>query len=110
MALHHDFVSTSKDVRGPILKLARKGRLVDQAFKEFQRAVYPNAPDDQVAALRISFFAGATELNSMLMFGTSLDSDVTDADLKFWTHVVDEIERFHKRTIQAAKASPKKPQ
>lgn len=98
------FDELHKNVNGPILKLARRGRLVDESFKLFQRKVYPGASPEQVAAMRISFFAGATELNAMLTFGSDLSSDVTDADLEFWSNVVGEIELFHTRTIAASDA------
>lgn len=53
--------------RPKIRKLARQGRLVDTAFKVFVDAVYPGAPPDQRAALRIAFFAGAQELHALQM-------------------------------------------
>ena len=55
-----DFVQTQ--TRKELHKLARQGRLVDQAFKYFQRQVFPGAPPDQVAVMRTSFFGGAAEL------------------------------------------------
>lgn len=91
--------------RPKIRKLARQGRLVDTTFKVFQRAVYPGAPPEQVNALRIAFFAGAQEINALLLASLDEGNDPTDGDLEFMSHWQDEIERFHKRTIATMRAN-----
>lgn len=107
MPLHHDFITLSKAVRPRILKLARQGRLVDECFKEFQRKVYPGAPQDQVACMRTCFFAGAAEMFAMQAYASDTDTmDPTDEDLELLSNINAEIERFHQRTIEAAKATP----
>jgi hypothetical protein len=96
-------------VRARLRKLARQGRLVDTAFKEFQRAVFPGAPPDQVHTMRVCFFAGAAELHALINAG--LDDGVadTDGDLEFMNQWVDEIEAFHRRTIAAMTAPKHRP-
>lgn len=86
-------------------KLARQGRLIDETFKAFQRAVYPGAPPDQVAALRTCFYAGAQELFVMMMTGFDEEEGETAEDLEFIGHVSAELEQFHERTMRAAKAA-----
>lgn len=90
--------------RPAIRKLARQGKLVDTTFKVFQRAVFPGAGPDQIHTLRIAFFAGAQEINALLL--TSLDEgdEATDGDLDFMSQWQDEITRFHERTIKAMSA------
>ena len=85
-------------------KLARQGRLIDESFKVFQRAVYPGAPPDQVAALRIAFFAGAQEIFVLLTAGVDEGDDITGEDMAFMEGWTAELERFHEKTIAAAKA------
>lgn len=87
-----------------LLKLARQGRLVDQAFKYFQRQVFPDAPPDQVAVMRTCFFGGAAELHAIFMVGLEEGDEPTDNDLAFMSMWVEELERFHARTIAASKA------
>lgn len=90
--------------RPQIRKLARQGKLVDTAFKVFQRTVYPGATPDQVNALRISFFAGAQEINALLLCTLDEGDNATDGDLAFMSDWQDEIERFHDRTMAAMQA------
>ena len=86
-------------------KLACQGRLVDETFKLFQRMVFPGAPPDQVAALRIAFFAGAQEVFMLLTAGTDDSEDVTEGDMEFMENWTSELERFHEKTIAAMKAT-----
>jgi hypothetical protein len=88
-------------VKGKIRKLAREGRLIDEAFNIFQRKVFTGAPESQVEAMRICFFAGAAELHALMM--ASLDEGVseTDDDMTFMTQWVDELEAFHLKVIAA---------
>lgn len=103
--IHSGLKALSKAVRPQILKLAERRKLIDMCFKEFQRSVYPGAPQDQVAELRVAFMAGAAELYSVLVFGSDMGTDdVTDADMNLFAGVVQEIEDFHRRTIDATKA------
>ena len=94
--------------RPKIRKLARQGRLVDETFKVFQRSCYPNASPDQVATMRTCFFAGASEIATLMMFGLDEGTAETDGDLEFMSQWQDEIERFHRRTIDTmtAKGTP----
>ncbi|WP_306150699.1 hypothetical protein [Roseovarius sp. MMSF_3281] len=84
--------------RSEVRKLARRGKLIDESFKVFQRTVYPGAPDDQVQAMRICFFAGAAELFALMHAGLDDGLSETDGDLAFMEQWVNELERFHKRT------------
>lgn len=103
MTLRNEMLTLSKEVRPKILKLASRRKLVDMCFKEFQRAVYPGAPQDQVAMLRIAFFAGVCELHTMLIYASDTDTmDATEGDLKFWSNIVEEFETFHERVIATA--------
>ena len=99
------FKELHKKTNGQILKLARQGKLIDKAFKEFSRKVYPGAPPQQIEMMRICFFAGATELHAMLEFGADLTEGVSEADMDFWANVVGEIELFHRTTIAASDAT-----
>jgi hypothetical protein len=91
--------STDKMVRAEIRRLARKGKLIDEAFKVFQRSVYPGAPPDQVACMRTCFFAGAAEIFALITTGSDEGDEITNGDLDLMSQWVDEIERFHQRTI-----------
>lgn len=94
-------------IRAAICKLARQGRLIDEAFKQFQRAVYPGAPPDQVHEMRTCFYAGAAELQALQFFAADTETnDATDGDLELWANIHNEIERFHQRTLKAAGAHP----
>lgn len=101
------FEELHRKTNGQILKQARQGKLVDQAFKEFSRRVYPGASDEQIRMMRICFFAGAAELNVMLTFGADLNDGVSEADMEFWGNVVGEIERFHAKTIDTSEVGGK---
>jgi len=94
--------------RAEVRKLARQGRLMDTAFKHFQRLVYPDAPPDQVGELRTTFMAGAAELHSLLMAGSddTAPEDVSAEEEQMIFAVFDEIQRFHRRTIDLARSSP----
>lgn len=91
-------------VRSEIRKLARQGRLVDEAFKAFQRAVFPGATPDQIHAMRTCFFAGGQEVFTLCMAGLDDGVAETDGDLAFMSQWAQELETFHARTIAAAKA------
>lgn len=90
--------------RAEVRKLARQGRLVDESFKTFQRMVYPGAPHDQVAALRIAFMAGAGEVHAILMNVLDDGTEPTDDDMALYGGIATEIEGFHARTIAATQA------
>lgn len=96
--------SSDKMIRSELRKLARKGRLVDECFKIFQRSVFPGAPPDQVHTMRVCFFAGAAECHAMINAGLDEGTAETDGDLEFMSQWVDEIEQFHRRTIEAMRA------
>ncbi|MBW8638955.1 hypothetical protein K1W69_17295 [Hoeflea sp. WL0058] len=106
--LHHQLLGDA--LRPKIFKLAERRKLVDECFKEFQRMVYPGAPQDQVAALRIAFFAGAAELLAMQMYGTQPGLAVTGKDIEFMYGVTEEVEAFHQRTIDTMQADTKNAQ
>lgn len=94
--------------RREIRKLARQGKLMDTAFKLYQRAVYPGAPPDQIAALRTTFFAGAAEMVALMTAGAD-DTDpetTSEAEEAMVFAVFDEVTRFHERTIDTI-ARPK---
>lgn len=97
---------TREMTRATLRKLARQGRLIDECFKEFQRAVYPGAAPDQVAALRTAFFAGAAEVWAVMNAAVD-DGDpdeISTEEGAFMQGWVDEIERFHERTIATMRA------
>jgi len=99
--------SSTQMVRSEIRKLARKGRLIDECFKTFQRTVFPGAAPDQVAAMRTCFFAGAAELKALIMHGLDDGTEETDGDMAFMQQWQDELTRFHERTVQTAMQTPK---
>lgn len=90
--------------RGTARQLAHEGRLVEECFTTFQRAVYPGAPEEVVAQMRICFFAGAAEFSAMVMGGTDAGDTVTPEDELFLDQCLDEIEAHHARTIAAMHA------
>ena len=102
--------STDQMIRSEIRKLARQGRLIDEAFKAFQRMVFPGATPDQVHAMRVCFFAGGQEVFTLFMAGLDDGTSETDGDLLFMSHWTQELETFHARTIAAAKATAGGPQ
>jgi hypothetical protein len=93
--------------RPQIKKLARRGKLVDTAFKVFCDACFPGASDSQRSSLRIAFFAGAAELHVLQMMAADESTDATDGDFELYGQVATEIESFHQGTI-AAMRTPKK--
>jgi hypothetical protein len=97
--------SIDQMIKTEVRKLARQGRLIDTAFTMFQRQVYPAAGPDQVAAMRVCFFAGAAEIFAVMNAGMDDGLAETDGDLRFMQQWVEEIERFHARTIAASQAT-----
>lgn len=85
-------------------KRTLQGTLLDRTFKVFQRTVYAGAPPDQVAGLRIAFFAAAQETHAVLLARLDEGEDPTDGDLEFMSQWQQEIEDFHERTIAAMQA------
>lgn len=103
MGLRGDMLALSKAVRPKILQLAREGRLVERCFREFQAKVYAGAPPEQIKELRVAFFAGAAELNTMLVYASDTETeDATDEDLALLSGINDEIEKFHRKTVADA--------
>jgi hypothetical protein len=96
--------STDKMIKNEVRKLARKGKLVDEAFKMFARAIFPRASPDQVAVMRTCFYAGAAELHAIHISALDDCEDVTDGDEVFYGQVCDEIEQYHARIIATASA------
>ena len=100
--------STPKELRATASAQIRKrtfqGTLLDRTFTVFQRTVYPGAPPDQVAGLRIAFFAAAQESHALLLASMDEGEDPTDGDLEFMSQWQQEIEDFHERTIAAMQA------
>lgn len=94
--------------RNEIRKLARKGKLMDTAFKHFQRAVYPGAPPDQVRELRTTFMAGAAELHALMVTGVDDTSpeETSAAEEAMIFAVFEEIQSFHRRTVDLAMQKP----
>lgn len=92
----------ARAVRPEIRKLARKGKVVDQAFKVTRAALYPDATPEQIAAMRVMFFAGAAELSALQMYGVSDGDDITEEDDALYMSFMEEIERRHGGTIQLA--------
>lgn len=85
-------------VQSEARKPARKGRLIDEVFKNFQRQVYPGAPPGQVHDLRVAFFAGAAEIFDLVFMGTSQEDEPTFDDLAFLDSLAGEMRRFEERT------------
>lgn len=91
---------------GPkIRKLARQGKLIDQSFKVFRAAAFPDATPDQINLMRTCFFAGAAEIHALTMYGLEEGRDPTEADYQFMTDWVSEVKKFHERTIAAMMAT-----
>lgn len=99
--------STDKMVRSEVRKLARQGRLIDEAFKMFQRQVFPNAGPDLVGQMRICFFAGAAEVWAVMQAAMDDGDAISPDEEAFMSGWVDEVERFYERVIAASKAGTK---
>lgn len=97
--------STAQMTRRMVRKLARRGKLIDEAFKVFQRAVYPGAPPDQIREMRVCFFAGAAEIFALQQASLDEGNEPTDEDMEFMSQWVAELEEFHQRTIQTMGAA-----
>lgn len=96
---------TAQDMtRASLRKMARQGRLIDECFKAFRQNVYPGASPDQIAALRVAFFAGAAEIWAVMNAAVDEGDAISDEEKAFMQGRVDEIERFHERTIAAMRA------
>lgn len=103
MPLSESFLRVQELTRPRLMKLARRRKLIDTAFKLFQRKVYPDAQDHQITEMRICFFAGAAEYYAVLMYAMDSSSEIeTEADLDFMAGVVEEIEAFHEKTVARA--------
>ena len=100
---------THTETRSHLRKLARQGRMMDEAFKHFQRAVYPGAPASQVHELRTTFMAGAAELIALMTAAAddTPESQISDDEEAFTFAVFAEVERFHRRTVDLAMQKPK---
>jgi hypothetical protein len=75
--------SSDNMIRSELRKLVRQGRLIDECFKTFQRAAFPGASPDQVAALRIAFFAGAAEIWAVMHAAIDEGDDVSGDEEAF---------------------------
>jgi len=97
--------SIEQMTRAEIRKMARRGKLIDTCFKVFADMVYPGAPADQRATMRVCFFAGAAEMFAVMTAGLDDGISETDGDLAFMQQWVDELEDFHRKSIAAATAA-----
>jgi len=97
--------SIDKMTRTKLRKLARRGKLIDECFNVFAAHVYPGAGPDQMHEMRVCFFAGAAELFAVMNAGMDDGLSETDGDLKFMEQWVDEIERFHRKTMATMNAN-----
>lgn len=95
-------IALARAVRPRIHKRARQGKAVDTAFKVTRSALYPDATPEQIAMMRVMFFAGAAELVAIQTYGVSEGDDVTDEDMALYFRFMEEIERRHGGTIQLA--------
>jgi hypothetical protein len=96
--------SSDKMLRSELRKLARPGRPIDECFKTFQRAAYPGAKPDQVAALRIAFFAGAAEIRAVMHAAPDEGDGISGEEEAIMQGRVTEIETLHERTSAAMAA------
>lgn len=93
-------------IAGPkIRKMARQGRLIDETFKVFRTAAFPDASPEQIHLMRTCFFSGCAEVHALTMYGLEEGKEPTDADYQFMSDWVEEVELFHKRTIATMMAS-----
>ena len=89
-------------VRPQILKLARQGKMIDEAFKVTRKGLYPDATPEQIAMMRTMFFAGAGELMALQMYGVSEGDEITAQDDLLYAAIGEEIEQRHSQAIQLA--------
>ena len=94
-----------KMVRSELRQLARERRLMLYAFECFHKQVFPGASPQQIECLRVAFFAGGSELWSVMLAGVDEADAVSSAEEAMVTSIVEELDTFHRRmlaTVQAA--------
>ncbi|MDZ4393788.1 hypothetical protein [Cypionkella sp.] len=99
--------SIDQMIKAEVRSLARKGKLIDTAFKMFRQQVFPDAAPDAIAVMRTCFFAGCAEVYAVMSSGMDDGLAETDGDLRFMEQWVAEVEQFHARTIATSTATGK---
>ena len=100
-----DQLERARKIRPKILKLARRGRAMDEAFKAVRKATHPDADAMQISELRAMFFAGAAEMLAIQMYGVAEGGEVTDEDQLLFSRIADEVQRGHNQVLQLALAT-----
>ena len=82
--------------------LTARGRLVEAGFDALRSLVIPpHASADQVAAMRMAFFSGASLVFDALMAGLDDGEEATDADMQRMAALEAELSRFQAQFAQA---------
>lgn len=89
-------------LRSELRKKARKGHLVDDAFKEVVRNLFPKSTQEEVANYRRVFFMGAGELLALQMAAADAGDfmDVSEGELEFFDNVMNEVSQRHSTIIK----------
>ena len=83
-------------------ELTASGRLVEAGFDAFRSLVIPpHASQDQVTAMRVAFFSGASLVFEALMAGLDDGNEPTDDDMYRMTQLQAELSRFNDKFGQA---------
>jgi hypothetical protein len=95
------FEAIQTKVRSELRKQARKGKLVDTAFKEVIKNMFPNATSEEVYNYRRMFFMGAGELLALQMNATDAGDfmEVSEDELNFFDNVMTEVYTKHSTMI-----------
>jgi hypothetical protein len=77
------------------IELADQGLLIEAGFLSLRAlATAPDAPDDQVEEMRMSFFAGAQHLFGSIMHIMDEDREPTEADMRRMAQIQTELDTF----------------
>ncbi len=83
-------------------ELTASGRVVEAGFDAFRSLVIPpQAGQDQVTAMRVAFFSGASLVFDVLMAALDDGEEPTDADMQRMSALEAELSRFQ---VEFAKA------
>lgn len=83
-------------------ELTASGRLVEAGFDALRSLVIPaHATPNQVAAMRVAFFSGASLVFDALMAGLDDGEEATDADLQRMSALQAELSKFQAEFAQA---------
>lgn len=76
-------------------ELVAKGKVIELGWVGFRiAALLAETPPEQIAQMRMTFFAGAHHLFRSIMAALEAGDDATPADLAMMDAIADELDRF----------------